>query len=157
MILNSSWLQLNGHFWNQASMGIEGRRGLRLATHGAGSRSQGATCKYEQRALVARAGIRGIELWWGVKIHTVFNFEWVLTSHLSSLKVILKPIVRTRGGHLACVFFHMLICVAVYAHICMKTHRKHRIVYAVMPLYQNNDFESVICTNCECSFILSDD
>ena len=24
MILNSSWLQLNGHFWNQASMGIEG-------------------------------------------------------------------------------------------------------------------------------------
>ena len=24
MILSSSWLQLNGHFWNQASMGIEG-------------------------------------------------------------------------------------------------------------------------------------
>ena len=81
MILNSSWLQLNGHFWNQASMGIEGR-GLRLATHGAGSRSQGATCKYEQRALVARAGIRGMEVNWGLKSQNcVSNLEWVLASH----------------------------------------------------------------------------
>ena len=82
MILSSSWLQLNGHFWNQASMGIEGRRGLRLATHGAGSRSQGATCKYEQRGLVARAGIRGMEVNWGLKSQNcVSNLEWVLASH----------------------------------------------------------------------------
>ena len=115
MILNSSWLQLNGHFWNQASMGIE-RGGLRLATHGAGSRSQGATCKYEQRGLVAQAGIRGMELWWGVKIHTVFIFEWVLTSHLLSLKVLLKPIVRTRGGHAFFSHAHMRCGLCAYLH-----------------------------------------
>ena len=39
-----------------------------MATHGAGSRSQGATCKYEKRVLVARAAIRGMGVGLGVKI-----------------------------------------------------------------------------------------
>ena len=46
--------------------GDRGEGGLRLATHGVGSRSQGATCKYEQRVLVARVAIRGMGV--GVKI-----------------------------------------------------------------------------------------
>ena len=51
--------------WTLLESSFNGDRGgLRLATHGAGSRShsQGATCKYEQRGLVARAGIRGMEV-----------------------------------------------------------------------------------------------
>ena len=50
--------------WTLLESSFNGDRGggLRLATHGVGSRSQGATCKYEQRGLVARAGIRGMEV-----------------------------------------------------------------------------------------------
>ena len=44
--------------WTLLESSFNGDRGgLRLATHGASSRSQGATCKYEQRGLVARAGL----------------------------------------------------------------------------------------------------
>ena len=55
--------------WTLLESSFNGDRGgLRLATHGAGSRSQGATCKYEQRVLVARAAIRGMGVGLGVKI-----------------------------------------------------------------------------------------
>ena len=85
--------------------------------------------------------------------------------------------VESRDGHAVvwCAHIrmklHRKICIVyAYIHICRKTEymrrncicaeKLHMLIWKVnssVPPDRINDFEKVNCTNCECSFMLSDD